>query len=74
MIDTQNKYDAIVLNRISNLEERVKDLMIAHQRFVSLTQVQEIYAVLVTEIEKLKTTVSSLEKRVSILEDLPPID
>ncbi len=74
MIDPQNKYDAIVLNRISNLEERVKDLMIAHQRFVSLTQVQEIYAVLVTEIEKLKTTVSSLEKRVSILEDLPPID
>jgi hypothetical protein len=74
MIDPQNKYDAIVLNRISNLEERVKDLMIAHQRFVSLTQVQEIYSVLVTEIERLKTIVSSLEKRVSILEDLPPID
>lgn len=74
MIDPNNKYDQIVLNRISNLEERIKDLMIAHQKFVSLTQVQQIYSVLVTELEQLKLVVSSLEKRVSILEDLPPLD
>jgi hypothetical protein len=74
MIDPTNQYDQIVLNRISNLEERVKDLMIAHQRFITLTQVQQIYSVLVTELERVKSTVSSLERRVAILEDLPPIE
>ena len=74
MIDPTNQYDQIVLNRISNLEERVKDLMIAHQRFITLTQVQQIYSVLVTELETVKSTVSSLERRVAILEDLPPIE
>jgi hypothetical protein len=74
MIDPTNQYDQIVLNRITNCEERIKDLMIAHQRFITLTQVQQIYSVLVTELETVKSTVSSLERRVAILEDLPPIE
>ena len=74
MIDPTNQYDQIVLNRIANCEERIKDLMIAHQKFVSLTQVQQIYSVLVTELERSKNIIAALERRIAILEDLPPLD
>jgi hypothetical protein len=74
MLDPNNQYDAIVLNRISNLEERVRDLTIAYQKFVTMTQVQQIYSGLVTEVSQLRSVVSSLENRIKILEDLPPID
>lgn len=74
MLDPNNQYDAIVLNRIANLEERVKDLTIAYQKFATMTQVQQIYTGLVTEVAHLRGVVSSLENRIKILEDLPPID
>lgn len=74
MIDPSNQYDQIVLNRISNLEERLKDIAAIQTKFVSIGQVHEIYSVLNVEIEKLKTIVFSLEKRLSLLEDIASDD
>ena len=73
-IDLNQEYDARTVRRISNLEERVRDLFTANQAYVSLTQVQEIIAVVTTEMAALNDTVISLERRISILEDIPDID
>ena len=66
--------DKIVLNRISNLEERVRDLMTAHQRFVSMMEVQELLVATSTDLANVKEIVNSLNRRVAILEDIPPED
>ena len=73
-IDLNQEYDARTIRRISNLEERIRDLFTANQAYVSLTQVQEIIAVVTTEMAALNDTVISLERRISILEDIPDID
>lgn len=70
-IDPTNLNDKIVLNRISNLEERVRDLTIAHSKFVSLLEVQQLLTTVSTEMSALTSIVKSLEERVSILENLP---
>lgn len=73
-IDLNNNFDALTVRRISNLEERVRDLFTAQNQMVSLTQVQELLTAISTELQVLHETVSSLERRVSILEDIPDID
>lgn len=69
MIDPNNSNDKIVLNRISNLEERVRDLMIAHQKFVTNSQINEMIVHLTNELATIKTLLISLEKRITILEE-----
>jgi len=69
MIDPNNSNDKIVLNRISNLEERVRDLMIAHQKFVTNSQINEMIVHLTNELATIKTLLVSLEKRITILEE-----
>lgn len=71
-IDPDNFADAILLSRISNLEERVRDLMTAHQRFVSMMEVQELLVAVSTDLANVKEIVTSLNNRMSILEDIPP--
>lgn len=71
-IDPNNFADAILLNRISNLEERVRDLMTAHQRFVSMMEVQELLVSVSTDLANVKEIVNSLNRRMTILEDIPP--
>ena len=73
-IDLNNNFDALTVRRISNLEERVRDLFTAQNQMVSLTQTQELLTAISTELQVLHETVSSLERRVSILEDIPDID
>ena len=73
-IDLDVQYDARTVRRISNLEERVRDLFTANSAYVSLTQVQEIITIATTEIAALNETVVSLERRISILEDIPDIN
>ena len=73
-IDLNNNFDALTVRRISNLEERVRDLFTAQNQMVSLTQTQELLTAISTELQALHETVSSLERRVSILEDIPDID
>ena len=59
--------------RVTNLEERVKDLTIAHQQFVSNLQVTEVIAVLTEEISSLREDIASLKTRLTIVEELPDI-
>ena len=73
-IDLDQDFDRITLNRIANLEERIKDIFTAQGQFASLTQVQELLAIISTELATLNTIVISLEKRVSILEDIPEVN
>jgi hypothetical protein len=70
-IDPNNNYDQIVLKRITNLEERLRDLTIAHQRFISLTQLNEIITIVSNDLSVIKNQIDSLEKRISLLEDNP---
>ena len=73
-IDINNWFDRQQLNRISNLEERIQDLFTAQSQFVSLLQTQELLAAISTELEQIRATMNSLERRVGILEDIPGID
>jgi len=73
-LDPNNNFDRITLNRISNLEERIRDLFTAQNNFVSNAQVSELLTAISTELSVIKETLSSLEKRVSILEDIPEIN
>tara|TARA_Y100000592_G_C5457566_1_gene312179 strand:- start:272 stop:499 length:228 start_codon:yes stop_codon:yes gene_type:complete len=73
-IDPDDFADRILLNRINNLEERVRDLMTAHQRFVSMMEVQELLVATSTDLANVKEIIVSLNNRVAILEDIPPGD
>lgn len=72
-IDLNVDYDARTIRRISNLEERIRDILTVNSQFVTASQVQEIIAVYSTEIAALNSTIISLEKRISILEDIPDV-
>ena len=72
-IDLNVEYDARTIRRISNLEERIRDILTTNSQFVTASQVQEIIAVYSTEISALNSTIVSLERRVSILEDIPDV-
>jgi len=73
-LDSSNPGDALLLRRVANLEERVKDILTAQTQFVSATQTQELLAVISTELANITETIISLERRVSILEDIPDIN
>lgn len=73
-LDSNNPGDALLLRRVANLEERVRDILTAQTQFVTATQVQELLAVISTELAVLNDTIKSLERRVSILEDIPNIN
>lgn len=72
-IDLNNDYDARTIRRISNLEERIRDILTANSQFVTASQVQEIITIYSTEIAALNSTITSLERRISILEDIPDV-
>jgi len=73
-IDVTNNFDRQTLNRISNLEERIRDVFTAQSQFVTLLQTQELLAAISTQLEAMQVTLNSLEQRISILEDIPDID
>lgn len=70
-IDINNNFDRTQLRRISNLEERIQDLFTAQSQFVTLLQTQELLTAISTELATMKETLDSLERRMSIIEDLP---
>jgi FtsZ-binding cell division protein ZapB len=72
-IDLNKELDQKVLRRISNLEERVRDILTVQKQFSTATQITELLAALSLEIETLKEINSSLERRVSIIEDNPDL-
>ena len=73
-IDINNTFDRSILNRLSNLEERLSDVLTAQSQFVSVTQTNELLTSISTELKTINETLSSLEKRLTILENLPDID
>ena len=73
-ISVDNNFDRQTLNRIANLEERIRDLFTAQSQFVSLLQTTELLAALSTQLEAMQITINSLEERISIVEDIPDID
>ena len=72
-IDLNKDLDKKVLRRISNVEERVKDILTAQKQFSTAGQLTELLAAITLEIETLKEINSSLERRVSIIEDSPDL-
>lgn len=73
-IDINNNFDRSVLNRLANLEERLNDVLTAQSQFVSVTQTHELLTSVSTELKTLNETLNSLEKRLTILENLPDLD
>jgi hypothetical protein len=73
-IDLTNDFDKQVLRRIASLEEVVRDLLSAQQRLASNSQVVELVSTISLELETIKTTLTSLETRVSIVENNPDLD
>lgn len=73
-IDVNNQFDRQTLNRISNLEERIRDLFTAQSQFVTLLQTQELLAAISTQMDAMQIILNSLEERISIIEDIPDID
>ena len=57
-IDLNNQFDTLTVRRISNLEERVRDLFTAQNQMVSLTQVQELLTAISTELQAMHETVN----------------
>ena len=72
-IDLNKELDQKVLRRVSNVEERVRDILTVQKQFSTATQLTELLAAITLEIETLKEISSSLERRVSILEDNPDL-
>lgn len=73
-IDLNNNFDRQTLNRIANLEERIRDLFTSQSQFTTLLQTQELLAAISTQLDAIQITLNSLEERVSIIEDIPDID
>ncbi|MBM08025.1 MAG: hypothetical protein CMF69_00375 [Magnetovibrio sp.] len=67
---TQDQYDRL-LARLTALEENHNNIAIAVDKFVTLDQVMEVLVILRTDIEDMQETVSSLEDRVTALEEEP---
>ena len=73
-IDINKDFDKQVMRRISNLEEVCKDILTAHKQFASNSQITELLAALSLDLETIKESLISMEKRVSILENNPDLD
>ncbi len=72
-IDLNLELDQQTLRRISNMEERIKDILTAQKQFATATQITELLAAITLELKTVKETLNSLEKRVAIVEDNPDI-
>tara|TARA_Y100000034_G_scaffold120718_1_gene163993 strand:+ start:466 stop:684 length:219 start_codon:yes stop_codon:yes gene_type:complete len=60
-----------LLTRLTKIEETINDILVAMERYVSMTQTQQLLTIQSTEIADLSATVSSLEDRVEAIEEEP---
>lgn len=60
-----------LLSRLTALEELVNDLITAHQRFITLTQVNQLLTITQTSIQDINETIEALDNRVTAIEEEP---
>lgn len=70
MAVTDTQYEAM-LSRLSALENHVNNLTVAITHYITLDQLQELLVVIQTSIDDYSTRISSLESRVSTIENEP---
>ena len=70
MAVTEDQYQGI-LTRLTSIENHLNNVTIALDRYVELSQVQQLLVVIQTSIDNLTTKVSALETRVNIIENEP---
>ena len=73
-IDIKKDFDKQVLRRISSLEEVVRDLLSSQKHFASDSQVTELLTAISLELETIKINLTSIERRISIVENNPDLD
>lgn len=66
-----NEQYSRLLSRLTKAEEAINDLMVALDRKLSLTQLQQLLTIQKTELADMRTSVDSLEDRVESLEEEP---
>ena len=72
-IDLNKDYDLQVIRRLSNTEERIKDIFTAQSQFASSSEITELLSAMSLELATIKDILTSLERRVSIIEDNPDL-
>lgn len=70
MAVTEDQYQGI-LARLTSIENHLNNVTIALDRYVELSQVQQLLVVIQTSLDNLNTKVSALETRVGIIENEP---
>lgn len=69
---TETQYQAL-LARVTALELQANDMAIAIDRFVTLSQINELNVLLQSAVESLNVQVQALEQRVKAIEEEPLI-
>ncbi len=67
---SQDQYDRL-LHRVSRLEESHNNFVVAIQKLVSMTQVNELVVTLESSIQVITEQVESLDERVISIEETP---
>lgn len=67
---TTDQYNRL-LNRLTNLEQKFDDFTVAINKFVTMTEVNQLLTIISTEIEDIRETLTSVESRLDIIEAEP---
>jgi uncharacterized coiled-coil protein SlyX len=67
---TVEQYNAL-LARLTKIERTLNDIITAQNRFVSLTEVNEVFTVLQQGMDALTLTMNTLDDRVETIENEP---
>ena len=60
-----------MLSRLTKIEETINDILIAMENYTTMTQMQQLLTIQKMELADLRTTVDSLEDRVTSIEEEP---
>ena len=70
MAITEDQYQGILV-RLTAIENHLNNVTIALDRYVELSQVQQLLVVIQKNLDNVNTKVSALETRVGIIENEP---
>lgn len=60
-----------LLARITKVEETLNDIMVAMERYITLSQVNQLHTLVQTDLDDLRQQVVALETRVTNIEEEP---